>query len=181
MEQSLSMTLSTRVYRIDVPPRSVSRTTPLSAEISSVYLRGRGCSTPPDCRFRMRSRSRWPRETVHRFNLLDRSVPSVSSGPWYGSVLLRLRGGCLGTSGGGVGGRRCTVKSNRDMMSELCSWTTWMVSMVHGSSGCTLHVPRWGTSSAWRTTSSNSVLDILADTNWLSASKYSFAFAPSAT
>lgn len=117
-------------YKTDVPARSWSRTTPLPAAISSVYLRGRGCSTPLYCRFRMRSRSRWPSETVHRFNLVDRSVPSVSSGPWYGRFLLRLRGGCLGASGGGVGGRLCTVKSNKDMMSELCSWTACKVS--HG-------------------------------------------------
>ncbi|KIM56605.1 hypothetical protein SCLCIDRAFT_235353 [Scleroderma citrinum Foug A] len=32
-----------------------------------------------------------------------------------------MRGGCWGTSGGGVGGGRCTTKSSRE--SELCSWT----------------------------------------------------------
>ena len=47
--------------------------------------------------------------------------------------------------------------------------------------GSPLHIPRWGASSAWRTTSSNSVLDIFAETNWSSASKYDFAFAPRAT
>ena len=47
--------------------------------------------------------------------------------------------------------------------------------------GSPLHIPRWGASSAWRTTSSNSGLDIFAETNWSSASKYAFAFAPRAT
>ena len=52
----MSMTLSTAVYRIDVLPRSVSRSIPLSAGISLIYLRGRGCSTLLDCKCWMRGK-----------------------------------------------------------------------------------------------------------------------------
>lgn len=44
-----------------------------------------------------------------------------------------------------------------------------------------IDIPRFGASRAWRTDSSNSCLDIRADTNWLSALKYSGAFGPNAT
>lgn len=112
------------------PPRSGRRTTPLSRAISSMSLRGRGRSRALDCEERLRtlSRSRLPKETVHRLSLFDRSVPSTSSGPWYGRTLRRLRGGCFGASGGGVGGLRWTVKSNKEMIKELCSWTATSLS-----------------------------------------------------
>lgn len=109
------------------------------------------------------SRSRLPKETDHRLSLFDRSVPSVSSGPWYGRILRRLRGGSFGASGGGVGGLRWTVKSNREMIKELCSWTATSFSYTRVS--LRTDIPKFGASSAWRTESSNSCLDIRADTN----------------
>jgi hypothetical protein len=96
---------------------------PLSRAISSVSGRGLGRS-PADGTFFKRSRSRLPIDIVHRFSLDDLRVSSLSSGPWYGSVRRRLRGGPFGASGGGVGGRLWDEKSNNEMIKELCNCTT---------------------------------------------------------
>jgi hypothetical protein len=95
---------------------------PLSRAISSVSGRGLRRS-PADGMFFKRSRSRLPIDIVHRFSLDDLRV-SLSSGPWYGSVRRRLRGGPFGASGGGVGGRLWDEKSNNEMIKELCNCTT---------------------------------------------------------
>jgi len=44
-----------------------------------------------------------------------------------------------------------------------------------------MDTPKFGASSAWRTESSNSCLDIRADTNWLRVLKYPDALGPNAT
>lgn len=91
-----------------LPPRSESRTNPLSRAISSTSGRGLPLSTPVTPF--IRSLSFLPRLTVHLFNRVLLSVPSsASSGPWYGKVRRRFRGGALDlvcASGGGVGGLR---------------------------------------------------------------------------
>ena len=62
------------------PPRSESRTRPLSRAISSTSGRGRPLSVP--FTLLIRSLSLLPKLTVHLFSLVLRNVPSsVSSGP----------------------------------------------------------------------------------------------------
>jgi hypothetical protein len=74
-----------------------------------------------DFRLRTCSRSRFPNEIVHRFNLEDLKGISGPSGPWYGNVRRRLRGDGLGISGGGVRSLWCAVASNNEIISALCS------------------------------------------------------------
>ena len=110
--------------RSGLPPRSASSTTPLSAAISSLSRRGRFSDERADePRWRNRSRSRLPMPTIHPLSRADRSDVVSSSGPWYGIVRRRLRGGALGASGGGVGGARCVDGSKKDTMRELCRVT----------------------------------------------------------
>jgi len=58
---------------------------------------------------------------AHLFNLEDLSViGSPGSGPWYGKSRRRLRGGPLGTSGGGVSAAtKCVEGSNMDIIRAL--------------------------------------------------------------